>query len=634
MNMKLKKFFMGLLGAAALTACSSDIPLDNPADNPGLGEGENYISVAIQMPAGVGSRATAGDFDDGTAAESEVKNIVFFFFDADGNCIDVQKEDNPEFKKPTTPSTNPNITSYGNIEVRLKAGLNYINGKLGVALNSPADDATELKAEIKTLSDFLSRTKSYTARANNDNLQVMSNSVYFDMSTSDVKPTDDKKVDVISITDKNIYSSAEKNDIEHRYEIGEKERVEIYVERVLAKIVVSKPEFDMTKYYTYKDGDETKTTITTYDHVTGSSAEITVKPVVKGMALNVLSPKAALIKPIKINELGYGIGSATLAYKDFQWNDPRNKRSYWATTAFSTETDMGYKKWSEVKDKGLTGLTEYIHPNTQAYEPILGNEGSSLNTKVMVTAELHKFENGDDKGAIDLVMFGSDYMLADNFLKYVASVINRDIRAIDWSTAIQDVTLTDDERDKIATAVQNAFNAEQNKGYKADNLDMVLGPVLDGKKFGGEDWTVIVKVKEGISTPEIPGLPNVAALETGSISVKVNEQINKVVGSSLGKINENRVMYWKDGKTYYYTNIRHQGFDGLVGGGTSNFLYGVVRNHVYNVNLTGIYGLGTPVIDPDRPINPDRPNDERPSYIQAKINILPWRVVTNNATIH
>lgn len=633
MNMKLKKFFMGLLGAAALTACSSDIPLDNPADNPGLGEGENYISVAIQMPAGVGSRATQDSFEDGTAEESEVKNIVFFFFDADGNCVDVQKEDNPKFENPAKPSTNPNITNYGNVEVRLKAGINYLDGKLGVALNSPSGDATELKAKIKTLSDFRARTQSYTAPANNDGSQVMSNSVYFDMPTSDDRPTENKMVDVISITEKNIYTSSQKNEIEELYASGEKERVEIYVERVLAKIVVNKPEFDMTKYYTYKDGDETKTTITTYDHVTGSSAEITVKPVVKGMALNVLSPKAALIKPIKSDELGYGTGSATLNYKDFKWNDPKNKRSYWATTAFSTETDMGYKKWSEVKDKGLSGLTEYIHPNTQAYEPILANEGSSLNTKVMVTAELHKFENGDDKGAIDLVMFGSDYMLADNFLKYVASVINRDIRAIDWSTANLEVTLTDEERKQIATAVHNAFLGDD-KGYKADNLEMVLGPKLEGKPFGGEDWTVIVKVKDGINTPAISGLPDVAALETGSISTQVNKQINTVVASSLGKINENRVMYWKNGQTYYYTNIRHQGFDCLVGAGASDFLYGVVRNHVYKVNLTGIYGLGTPVIDPDRPINPDHPGDQRPSYIQAKINILPWRVVTNNATIH
>ena len=87
--------------------------------------------------------------------------------------------------------------------------------------------------------------------------------------------------------------------------------------------------------------------------------------------------------------------------------------------------------------------------------------------------------------------------------------------------------------------------------------------------------------------------------------------------------------------TYYYVNIRQQGFYGLTGQtGDGDYLNGVVRNHIYKVNLQGIYGLGTPVIDPGLPIDPERPTLERPSYIQARINVLPWRVVENNATIH
>lgn len=635
--MELKNFLIGVLLAVGLASCSSDNLSDSGTDSPEIGQGENYISVSIEMPASAGSRTSTDDglFDDGTDEESKVNNIVFFFFDDNGVCVDVQKIDNIDssvFQKPDQPSNNPNITKFGTVEVRLKAGLTY--SKVGVALNSPAKNATDLKSKINSIEDFLERTYDYIKDVDGSG-QVMSNSVYFDMKDNNsnpigsTKPDNKYKIDVISITDKNKYTSAEKQNIDNLIESGEKEYVKIYVERVLAKVNV-KASLNMNDYYVIEENDDQgnkvkKFTITLFDHVNSTSKEITVRPVIKGMILNVLAPKTALVKPINIDDVGYDKGDGD--YKKFQWNDPANKRSYWATTELLDETTMTYHSWNDAVARGSDDFSEYIHPNTQAFKPIDTNDRRSLSTKIMVVAQLHRVNaDGDTEEALDFVKFGSDYMLSSDFLSHVARLVNRDIYNIDWdNVTFGDVSLTQDQRDEIKTAVSNAFS--EDNGYKKNAFLLDIAETTNDDQYGSEDWAAKVGFKTGVDMPSITGCPS-------DLLQAVTKVISETRKTTLENINKTPIMYWHDGCTYFYTTIRHQGFTGLPGGGDSNFLYGVVRNHIYNVTLTGVYGLGTPVIDPDKPINPDRPGDERPSYIKARINILPWRVVTYNATIH
>ena len=77
---------------------------------------------------------------------------------------------------------------------------------------------------------------------------------------------------------------------------------------------------------------------------------------------------------------------------------------------------------------------------------------------------------------------------------------------------------------------------------------------------------------------------------------------------------------WEAGG-YYYFNIDHLG--------TAE---GLVRNHLYNITVTGISGLGTPVYDPEKIITPEKPKDDE-SYIAAKINILAWKVVNQEVEL-
>ena len=110
-----------------------------------------------------------------------------------------------------------------------------------------------------------------------------------------------------------------------------------------------------------------------------------------------------------------------------------------------------------------------------------------------------------------------------------------------------------------------------------------------------------------------------AAAKTWYTSLEGGTAIENAATEIDGKLaNEeivDRALVWNSGMTYYYQKIKHL-----------NDFEGVVRNHIYAINVTKIAGLGTPVYDPGETIYPETP-EENDHYIAAQINILPWRVV-------
>lgn len=620
--MKKRLFLWPLCAALALAGCSNET-LNDGDDFSEAGFSDNYLNVSILMPTSNGTRADDDNFEVGTENESKVDNVVLFFFDNNDVCVDIQKINSPQFTM--TSSTNPNIENIGTIEVRLRTGLNY--KKIAVALNSTATDANSLKVGIKNVNDLMDYDKDYAAQIKNDSWQMMSNSVFYNMDNATETPTDDKKYCLVPITSRNIYTSAD--NIEDSIKNGKKDYVHIYVERAIARVNVSQAEFNMEDYYISEENSKQKKTISIYEDQNLIEKEITVKPVVKGMCLNVLTPTTNLIKPINEKQVGYGIGEN--GYKDFKWNDPINKRSYWASTNFNTE-NLRYFSWADAEDQGSNAFKQYINPNTQDFAPTATNEVNSANTKIMVVAELHKYDDeGNDKGTIDLVKYGGDYMLPEALYTQTANIINGAIRIIDWKdnslTKKDGTQLTEEEIKKIEIAVSHAFE----KGLTSE-----LFQLEDNTNPKATDWEAIITKANNFSY-EIPKVigegENTITIDDDLIAI-AKEKIDQTINNALKDVNDQTILYWKDGKTYFFTGIRHQGFPGLMGTGNNDFLYGVVRNHIYDIKLEGIYGLGTPVIDPSKPINPDRPQEERPSFIKAKINILKWRVVKQNAIVH
>lgn len=82
-----------------------------------------------------------------------------------------------------------------------------------------------------------------------------------------------------------------------------------------------------------------------------------------------------------------------------------------------------------------------------------------------------------------------------------------------------------------------------------------------------------------------------------------------------------------EGMAYYYIPIQHLATDATKAG-----YYGIVRNHLYDVNVKGMEGFGTPVYNKTWEIKPTVP-DETKTFLAAKINVLQWRVVQQDVNL-
>ncbi len=110
----------------------------------------------------------------------------------------------------------------------------------------------------------------------------------------------------------------------------------------------------------------------------------------------------------------------------------------------------------------------------------------------------------------------------------------------------------------------------------------------------------------------------------------------KKEGVEMGKLGF--TVYKKDvasGKypVYYYYYNRHNNNDQNNVMGAMEF--GVVRNNVYKLSVTGINRFGHPSTDPDDPDDPDPENPEDPDednkvYFKVSVEVLPWVVRVNN----
>lgn len=83
----------------------------------------------------------------------------------------------------------------------------------------------------------------------------------------------------------------------------------------------------------------------------------------------------------------------------------------------------------------------------------------------------------------------------------------------------------------------------------------------------------------------------------------------------------NNIRVWRNGICYYIVNIRHTLDD------QNKNVYGVVRNHSYQISINSITGLGTPGGPGDHP-TPENPDPEEESFVSAQVNVLNWHVIS------
>lgn len=227
--MRIKHFF-GLAVLAAMTAsCSSNNELVNGGN--GSGENENgtaYASFKINLPTTSGTRAAGDpqgtpDFNEGTAAEYEVKNGTILIFDATtGKFVTSAELGN---MNPWTDVKADGVTTAAIATVQLSDVSVTGNYNALVLLNNNTTDATTKKVKLPSTADTYATWSKDASKANATNY-VFTDGIF--MANAPMYSATSEPTTLVKI--KNVCASPE--------EAQAKAATVVYVERGLAKVTM------------------------------------------------------------------------------------------------------------------------------------------------------------------------------------------------------------------------------------------------------------------------------------------------------------------------------------------------------------------------------------------------------------
>lgn len=582
--MKNLKFLFGAFCAVGMMAsCSSSDDVVGGETTPdGIANGQNlYLSVSV-MSANEGTRATEvgdpvdddgnkADYEKGTGKENDVTNAYFYFYNADGSAANVVKQGDTYVNYYNSPTTAEKEDGMPNVEMLLDVTVvintekgDLIPDKIVAVLN--ADKAlTKQDGTGMSLSELSEIVNDYSFDRN-DNKFVMSSSVY----SSSGNGSGVKKMEV-----DNIQSFFKTSDTE-----AKKTPVDIYVERVLAKVSVGA-------------------------QMTVGADDITVDNETLYYTGQTTDKSADEDKRVYVKFLGWNIATETEKYYLFKNIDP---------------------KWT---DKQL-GITNWTWPDYFRSFRAMNPAGMTYINRNYNDALMFKVGGVDQKG--DMV-YNEDKDINYTYVQENASKNTTDgtVAAPEKPTKI---LVASQLVDKTGKPIEIA----EWRGIRSD----VNGVLITMANFSGVYYQKDENTR-ALITPEMIRFADDAsyavlvddaesntfylsrdAAETADIEA-VNKQLKELGNAKV----------WKDGKTYYYTDIRHLGKitqDGKGQDVPSVGAYGVVRNHSYQVVINSVTGLGTPVYNPDDVIDPEQPKDEE-SYLAARIKVLSWRVVKSTVDL-
>lgn len=539
--MKMKYWALSLLACGGMLACTND----EVAENNGKEEGTevSYLAVNIMNTVGPGTARAGEVFENGNVAENAITTIRFYFFDAAGNEFNVNETSNYKDFVPTSITPGDEGDNVEEITNAILV-LDKVSGSVPVSMVAVVNPPTSLTGN-KTLSQL--QAVVYGLNGATSGSFVMSNSVYAEGGES-------------------ICATSVGSHLKDSQASAEADPVDVYVERVLAKVTVTLDEPD-------KDADS-------YCVAGTSGGDDAIYAKVVGWQVADYKTQSYLLKHIDPTWTDGAIGITP-------WSSADYHRSYWATSVASNVAN-GYS-WSKITTPVGTGVV-YTQENTPT-STVTDTEANDL-TKVIVAVQL---VDADGNPSPRYQYLGASYASEEDILNLIMPNFN------DYYIKTAESTYSPITKDEVEFKTGTALGSGDS--YR---VYPQLKSSFD-KAMEGEETKLYTKSGENYTEVADKGTVNTALKS-------YNAQI------------------WTQGRCYYYTTIPHLAASGI---GT----YGVVRNHVYKINITDIQGFGTPVYDPtpdndedDETIDPVTPTDDA-SYLAAKINILSWRVVSKDVTL-
>ena len=595
----MKKYLFIALALLGMASCAKDdLNGGNKPQHNGEVE-ESYIAINL-MAADSGTRAQSGesDYEEGTDAERVVKTAYFFFFDAQGNPFYVNNANSSATQPGTTEQTNHLKLSIS--EASTPAMPNVSDIKEAVLILETYKGV--YPSQIVAVINWVPTEKTYTlgdlhealvGLRGTENGFVMSNSVYMDGAG--------KIVDAVPLTAANIKTTADK---------AKEAPVEIYVERVAAKVVLTasgKVDGTTNIFDTQKNSSP-------LDNNSATTSDIDVYVQLHGWELYNDHNTSNLLKNI---DSAWGDGEGL----GLTWNDRFKFRSYWALSQDKSVLDDEFA-WEYSSDEqtangfktkyGFAVASDATYTDDTTYTYCGENTGVSTvsiiedktvitpytkNTKVILKGQLMKKIDENNYEALELARwYGTDYAGEEALRIAVANSLKYTL--FSSSDGINFDPIKPEDLMCVAGSVVGKEAYEV--GFQLSTTDDV-GEDKTWYKYDSENDYAIL----GDS-----GVP-------GDNAVEANEYLKSVQPALL----------YKTGQTYYIVDIEHFG--------TKTAAYGVVRNHVYQIDINSIKGYGSPVYNgTGNIIDPEYPEvEDESSYVAARINVLSWKIVKQRVDI-
>ena len=501
--MRLSKYLIGTLACALVAGCANEENVGNGSS--GQEEGQlSYVAVNIVNANPTGSRVEGATYDDGSPDENEITKARFYLFN--GETAYELANSVQEWSANYVEKDNLSGTAFNqeddNVEEVVNATLVFQgkNAELPTSIVAILNPPTSLGTSKLSISELQKKIDNYGASTKGN--FIMTNSVYAAGSTTKTK---------VVATDIVGKVATSKED-------AEANPVDIYVERVVAKVKVKLTGTESGKENQYK--------------VTEESTTPAVYAKVLGWAVTTDNRTSNLLKDIDPTWADNTLG--------FTWNDEPYHRSYWATTPTSI-TPTNDKSAQEIinESKGESAnnisIARYCQENTLA----------STHTNIIVVAQLVN-ENGDAQPTYKY--YGENYTSENDILTLIAN--------------------------KYANVYYTKTTSSDGDVYTSiAPTDMHF--VATSASTGGADYESVAVLNNNVTiyTPNPDYDPDTAG------SQPYNTVETASVNTELAK---NPAQIAKDGYVYYFTPIKHLGTTGKTGeyGVVRNHIYDVTISDI------------------------------------------------------